>query len=51
MGKDNVVAFRGREASADLLTELLRAGARQLIEQAVEADVSLHPHRATVFSP
>jgi putative transposase len=39
MGKDNVVGFRGREAGADLLTELLRAGARQLIEQAVEAEL------------
>ena len=39
MGKDNVVGFRGREASTDLLTELLRAGARQLIEQAVEAEL------------
>ena len=41
MGKDNVVGFRGREASADLLTELLRAGARQLIEQAVEAELQI----------
>ncbi len=39
MGKDNVVGFRGREASTDLLTELLRAGARHLIEQAVEAEL------------
>ena len=29
MGKDNVVEFRGREASADLLTELLRTGAQK----------------------
>jgi transposase-like protein len=39
MGKDNVVEFRGREASADLLTELLRTGAQQLICQAVEAEL------------
>ena len=39
MGKDNVVRFRGREASADPLTELLRAGAQQLICQAVEAEL------------
>jgi putative transposase len=39
MGKDNVVGFRGREASTDLLTELLRAGARRLIEQAVEVEL------------
>ena len=52
MGKDNVVGFRGREASADLLTELLRAGARQLIEQAVEAELQelleQHSDRRTV---
>jgi putative transposase len=39
MGKDNVVGFRGREADADPLTELLRVGARQLIHQAVEAEL------------
>ena len=39
MGKDNVVEFRGREASADLLTELLITGAQQLICQAVEAEL------------
>lgn len=39
MGKNNVVEFRGREASADLLTELLRTGAQQLICQAVEAEL------------
>jgi len=39
MGKHTVVEFRGREASADPLTELLRAGARQLIHQAVEAEL------------
>jgi transposase-like protein len=52
MGKDSVVEFRGREASADLLTELLRAGARQLIEQAVEAELQelleQHSDRRTV---
>jgi putative transposase len=39
MRKNNVVGFRGREASADPLTELLRAGAEQLIYQAVEAEL------------
>ena len=39
MRKNNVVGFRGREASADPLTELLRAGAQQLIHQAVEAEL------------
>jgi hypothetical protein len=35
MGDDNVVEFQGREASSDPLTELLKAGAQQLIRQAV----------------
>ena len=39
MGKDSVVEFRGREARTDPLTELLRAGARQLIHQAVEVEL------------
>jgi transposase-like protein len=39
MRKNSVVEFRGREAGADPLTELLRAGARQLIHQAVEAEL------------
>ena len=39
MGKNNVVGFPGREAIADPLTELLRAGAEQLIYQAVEAEL------------
>lgn len=40
MNKSNVVAFSGREADSDLLTDLLRRGARQLIEQAVEAELA-----------
>jgi putative transposase len=52
MGKDNVVGFRGRESSADPLTELLRVGARQLIHQAVEAELqellAEHSERRTV---
>jgi putative transposase len=39
MDKSNVVGFEGREANADPLTEMLRAGARQLIRQAVEAEL------------
>ena len=39
MRKSNVIALEGREASADPLTELLRTGARQLIQQAVEAEL------------
>ena len=41
MTKDTVVAFRAPEGfSADPLTDLLRPGARQLIAQAVEAELS-----------
>ena len=41
MTQDTVVALRGRDGfSPDPLTELLRQGARQLIAQAVEAELS-----------
>ena len=40
MGKSNVVGISGREESVDPLTELLRRGARELIHQAVEAELS-----------
>ncbi len=39
MGKDNVIELAGRVESADPLTELLRSGARQLLQQAIEAEV------------
>ena len=39
MGKDSVVEFRAPEAVEDPLTELLRVGARQLIQQAIEAEL------------
>jgi hypothetical protein len=39
MDKSNVVGFEGREANADPLTEMLRAGAQQLIRQAVEVEL------------
>lgn len=40
MDKNTVVHFAGREAFTDTLTELLRQGAHQLIQQAVEAELS-----------
>ena len=41
MTKDTVVAFRAPEGfSSDPLTDLLRQGARQLIAQAVEAELN-----------
>ncbi len=39
MSKSNVIELAGREAGADVLSELLRGGARQLIHQAVEAEL------------
>ena len=36
---DNVIAFSRPEQAPDVLSELLRAGAQQLIEQAVEAEL------------
>ena len=39
MGKSNVIELEGRVGSADPLTELLRTGARQLLQQAIEAEV------------
>jgi transposase-like protein len=39
MNKSHIIALEDRAESLDPLTELLRAGARQLIEQAVEAEL------------
>lgn len=39
MEKNNVVELEGRAENTDPLTELLRTGARQLIQQAVEAEL------------
>jgi putative transposase len=41
MSKSNVIEFEGRAGSADPLTELLRSGARQLLQQAIEAEVQV----------
>lgn len=40
MGKDTIVGFRKRGEFEDGLTEMLRAGARRLIAEAVEAELS-----------
>ena len=40
MSKSNVVEFSGPAESADPLTELLRQGARDLIQKAVEAELA-----------
>ena len=39
MSKSNVIEFEGRAESTDPLTEVLRSGARQLLQQAIEAEV------------
>lgn len=39
MTKSNVIDLEGRESSTDALTELLRTGARQLLQQAIEAEL------------
>lgn len=39
MGKSNIVELSGRAQFTDTLTELLRTGAHQLIQQAVEAEL------------
>lgn len=40
MSKSNIVELSGREESSDPLTDLLRQGARDLIQRAVEAELS-----------
>ena len=40
MSKDSVVTFQAPEGIADPLTELLREGAKQLIQRAVEAELA-----------
>ena len=39
MNKDNVISFENRELFEDPLTDLIRAGARQLIALGVEAEL------------
>ena len=39
MSKSNVIGPEGRETIADPVTELLRVGAQQLIQHAVEAEL------------
>ncbi len=40
MSEDNVVAFGSPTGAEDPLTELLRTGARRLIQQAIEAELA-----------
>ncbi|MCC5967692.1 MAG: hypothetical protein JJU24_16320 [Natronohydrobacter sp.] len=41
MDERNIVEFAGRDAIADPLTELLRKGARELLQSAVEAELEV----------
>ncbi len=45
MSKSNFVEFAGREAIADPLAELLRRGARKLIQRTVEGALAAFPPR------
>ncbi len=40
MKKNTVIELSGRETFSDSLTELLRTGARQLIQQAIETELT-----------
>jgi len=40
MGKDSILEFNNKESVSDVLNELLRDGAQQLIRQAVETELS-----------
>jgi transposase-like protein len=40
MSKDTVIGFSSQEQFTDALTDLLRSGARKLIEQAIEAELA-----------
>ena len=41
MNESNIVEFTGRDAISDPLTELLRKGARELLQSAVEAELEV----------
>ena len=40
MGKNSILEFDNKESVSDVLNELLRDGAQQLIRQAVETELS-----------
>jgi len=42
MKKNNVIDLSSREENADPLTDLIRRGARKLIEQAIEAELAVY---------
>ncbi|MEY4717440.1 MAG: hypothetical protein RL563_58 [Pseudomonadota bacterium] len=42
MKKNNLIDLSSREKNTDLLTELIREGARKLIEQAMDAELAFY---------
>ena len=40
MSKNNVISLENPEVNADVLTDLLRSGARELITQAVQTELA-----------
>ena len=40
MSKDNVISLENPEENADVLTSLLRSGARELIKKAVQTELT-----------
>ena len=40
MSKDNVISLENPEGNADVLTDLLRSGARELIKKAVQTELA-----------
>jgi hypothetical protein len=52
MNKNTVVEFARRDEATDPLTEMLRKGARELIQQAVEAYPGwTPPHLTGIYVP
>ncbi len=40
MSKDNIISLDNPEGKADVLTDLLRSGARELIKKAVQTELA-----------
>ncbi len=40
MSKDNIISLENPEVKADVLTDLLRPGARELIKKAVQSELA-----------
>jgi hypothetical protein len=40
MSKDNIISLDNPEGKADVLTDLLRSGARELIKKAVQSELA-----------